>query len=174
MSQEQIELWKSAADAFDARHQLVQDAHLELGTVCEEFNVAALIEHAVGTQVGIGGIFGSAAQEGDAWAEARAGMAEALSTPGAADGTMEHPTMGEIPRARMLAIATNDLLIHAWDLSRALGVDDALPEQNLQPAIEGVEGFPPALREQFFGTPLDVSDDAPLQTKMLAVAGRQA
>ncbi len=172
MPHDQIALWKSAAEAFDQRHQHVSAEHYGLPTTCADFDVAALIEHAVGTQVGIGAIFGSTANEGDDWKTARAGMDGALAVPGAADGTMDHPAMGEIPRARMLAIATNDLLIHAWDLARALGIDDTLPEQNLQPAIDGVEAFPMPVREQLFGAPIEVDESASLQEMMLAVAGR--
>ncbi len=173
MTIDQIALWTSAAEAFDIRHQLITAEDQHSPTPCDEFDVAALVNHATGAQVGLGQIFGSKAQEGASWAEARDAMAAALATPGSIDGTMEHPLFGEVSKERMLAIATNDILIHAWDLSRALGVDETLPEQNLQPAIDGIEAFEPQAREMLFGPPLETEASASLQNKMLAVAGRQ-
>lgn len=167
-----IELWESAASSFDARHQLLTDEHLGNATPCPEFDVAALIEHAVGTQVALGRKLGGTAVDGASWADARAAMVEALAAPGSVDGIMQDDFLGEVPRERVLAIATNDLLIHSWDLARALGVDETLPEQNLQPAIDGILAFPEDLRAKLFGNPIDVAADASAQEQMLAVAGR--
>lgn len=174
MSIDQIALWESAAEAFNTRHQLVANNHLTLPTPCAAFDVAALIDHAAGTQVGIGQIFDGAASEGATWTEASQAMRSALAQPGSTDGSIDHPAFGEVTKELMLAIATNDMLIHAWDLARSIGVDEVLPEQNLQPAIDGIEGFPPSARAALFGTPIEIDAAAPLQTRMLGVAGRQA
>lgn len=64
------------------------------------------------------------------------------------------------------------MLIHAWDLSRALGVDDDLPAENLEPAIEGIEAFPPPVREVLFAAPVEVPADATTQERLLGFAGR--
>ena len=173
MTNDQIALWTSAADAFDTRHKLITPDHHSRPTPCDDFDVAALVDHATGAQVGLGQIFGSTPQEGADWAEARDAMAAALATPGSTDGSIDHPFFGNVTKERMLAIATNDILIHAWDLSRALEVDDTLPEQNLQPAIDGIEAFEPDAREALFSPPLDAAESASLQDKMLAVAGRK-
>lgn len=174
MSIDQIALWESAAEAFNTRHQLVEDDHLALPTPCEAFDVAALIEHATGTQIGIGQVFGSTASEGASWTEASEAMRSALAEPGSTDGSIDHPAFGEVTKELMLAIATNDMLIHSWDLARSIGVDETLPEQNLQPAINGIEGFPPSARAALFGAPIEIDAAASLQTRMLGVAGRQA
>lgn len=174
MSTNQIALWTSAAEAFNARYQLLNDDHLALRTPCTEFDVAALIDHATGTQIGIGQIFGSTATEGMQWTEAIEAMRTALATPGSTDGSIDHPAFGEVPKELMLAIATNDMLIHAWDLARSIGVDEELPEQNLQPALDGIEGFPAAARSALFSASIATDPAASLQTRMLAAAGRQA
>ena len=88
MTIDQIALWTSAAEAFDIRHQLITAEDQHSPTPCDEFDVAALVNHATGAQVGLGQIFGSKAQEGASWAEARDAMAAALATPGSIDGTM--------------------------------------------------------------------------------------
>jgi uncharacterized protein (TIGR03086 family) len=173
MTTTQIELWTSAAAAFDAGHRLIEEQHQSLSTPCGEYDVAALVEHAVGTQVGIGQIFGSSAGEGASWVEARTALAAALAVSGSTDGSIEHPALGNVTKERMLAIATNDLLIHTWDLARAIGLDEMLPEQNLQPAIDGVQDFPEATRTALFADPIEVGSSATLQDQLLAVAGRR-
>ena len=173
MTTDQTALWESAASAFDERHRLVRPEHHSLPTPCSEFDVAGLVDHAVGTQIGIGRDLGGDAGDGASWNDARSAMTAALSAPGALDGDIEHPALGSMPRTHLLAIATNDLLIHTWDLSRAIGADDTLPDQNLQPAIDGIEAFPPPARAALFGAPLDGSDTASTQDRLLAVAGRR-
>lgn len=173
MTTQQTNLWKSAAAAFDERHRLLRSEHRSLPTPCTDFDVAELVEHAVGTQIGIGRDLGGSAVDGASWDDARSAMATALDAPGALDGPIEHPALGTMPRTQLLAIATNDLLIHTWDLSRAIDVDATLPTQNLQPAIDGIEAFPPPARAALFGAPLDVADTASTQDRLLAVAGRQ-
>ena len=174
MTTDQIALWTSAAHAFEARHRLVTADHMSLPTPCSEFDVAELIAHATATQVNFGRIFGGDAADDATWAEARDIMAAALTVPGSTDGSIDHPAFGEIAKQQMLAIATNDMLIHSWDLARAIGADETMPHENLQPAIDGIESFPEPQRSQVFGAPLDVDPSADLQQRMLAVAGRRA
>ena len=174
MTIDQIALWSSAAEAFDTRYQQVKAEHHNLATPCNDFDVATLVDHVIGNQIGIGQIFGSTAKEGASWEEARMAMKTAITTPGSLEGSLDHPFFGEITKAQMLIVATNDMLIHTWDLSRAIGVDEILPEQNLQPAIDGIEAFPAHARSAAFAPPLDSNNSASLQDKMLAVAGRQA
>lgn len=174
MTHPQIALWASAAQAFDQRYQLVGPDHQDLPTPCGEFAVRALIDHAVGTQVSFAHYLGGTTSEDAAWEQARAGMAEALEDPTNIEGTYDHPAFGEIAREQLLAIATNDLLIHSWDLARSIGVDETLPTESLQPAIDGINGFPPQARQALFAAPVEVGDGADLQTQMLAVAGRNS
>lgn len=174
MSHHQITLWSSAAEAFDERHRLVSEQHRSLPTPCGEFDVQALIDHAIGTQISFAHFFGGTTPESADWGQARAGMAAALEDPSGIEGVYDHPFFGEISRLQLLAIATNDLLIHTWDLARAIGVDEALPSVNLQPAIDGINSFPPRARAALFADPVEIPDDVNLQTRLLAVAGRDA
>jgi uncharacterized protein (TIGR03086 family) len=169
----QNELWTSAAEAFDQRHRSVGPDERQLATPCPEFDIAALIDHVVGVQLRFAGLLSRTTLEGDSWEQASAAMASVVATPGVLDGSTEHPTMGRTPNARLLAIATNDLLIHTWDLSRALGIDDTLPAVNIGPAIEGIEAFPASIRSKLFAPPFAVGADADAQTRLLAIAGRR-
>jgi uncharacterized protein (TIGR03086 family) len=68
-----------------------------------------------------------------------------------------------------------DVLIHGWDLAVALGVDRTLPAHlvealwiEVEPQAEGLAAG------GAFGSPQPVPDDAELQTRLLAVLGRDA
>lgn len=173
MSKNLVELWESAARAFDTRFRLIGDEHGSLPTPCPELDVASLIDHAVGTQISFGRLLGGSADDGSSWPEARAAMAAALVDLDP-ETSAEHPAFGAISHGELLTIATNDMLIHSWDLARAIGADETLPEENLQPAIDGLQSFPPAVRAAVFADPVEVGDDATMQQKMLAVAGRKS
>ena len=73
-----------------------------------------------------------------------------------------------------LTIATNDMLIHTWDLARAIGADEALPAGE-----GGLSGFPRAAtaldpaRSGRYVDAVQVPDDPDAQTKLLAFAGRR-
>lgn len=174
MESDQIALWRGAAEAFDARHAPMGPDQHGTATPCDGMTVGDLVDHVIDVQIRFGRLLGGDAPEGGSWAEAHTAMEEALARPGCLDGEALHPGLGPTAKTRLLAIATNDLLIHTWDLSRGLGVDDSLPPANLQPAIDGVEAFPPDVRTKLFAQPLEVDDGAGLQDRMLAVAGRRS
>ena len=83
--------------------------------------------------------------------------------------------MGEVPKTVPLGISASDLLIHTWDLARAIGADEQLPAEAVSAAYGGLQRFPePMMRaEGMFGPALDATDDADEQTKMLRFSGRQ-
>ncbi|MYW05289.1 TIGR03086 family metal-binding protein [Streptomyces sp. SID3343] len=70
-------------------------------------------------------------------------------------------------------VAQNELLVHGWDLARALGLDYAVPAANLEASRSLLA---PAADEPdvsgAFGTPVEVPEDAPLLHRVLGLAGR--
>lgn len=173
MTKNQIGLWKDAADAFDKRHRAVVDADLGRATPCDDFDVEALIRHTIDTQITFGAFLGAATDQGATWEPTRVAMTSALEAPDVLLGEAEHPGLGPTAKTRLLAIATHDMLVHTWDLSRALGLDETLPPGNIEAAIESILAFPEAVREAVFAAPIGVSADADPQTRLLAIAGRQ-
>ena len=166
------DLWRSAAAAFDQRHALITEADNTRATPCDDFDIAALVRHAVDTQISIGALLGVDTAEGASWEPTRAVFGEALSNEDLLEGDVEHPGLGLTSKRRLMEIATHDMVIHTWDLSRALGVDDTLPAVNIQPALDSVMAFPEAVREALFAGPVSTGDDDDPQTRMLAAAGR--
>ncbi len=170
-----VENWQAAAEAFDARYQAIAKDQWEASTPCSEWNVHQLVAHAVGVQASFGGALGGNAPADADWATARSALAQALTQPGALEGTATHPAVGEMPKVVLLGIATTDLLIHTWDLARAIGADEKLPEDLVAGAYHGLQQFPAeALRAPGrFDPAQEVPADADPQTIMLAFAGRK-
>src|SRR6478736_5022572 len=62
-----------------------------------------------------------------------------------------------------------DLVVHRWDLARAAGLDDAIPDDDVALVMAGTEQMGDALRGPgAFGAPLDAPEGADAQTRMLA------
>jgi uncharacterized protein (TIGR03086 family) len=68
-----------------------------------------------------------------------------------------------------------DLVIHGWDLSRAVGLDDRIDPAEIGPLRATAESFGSSLHlPSVCGPAIDVSPDADEQTKLLAFLGRRA
>jgi uncharacterized protein (TIGR03086 family) len=174
MSEQHITLWNTVADAFSARFDAVADDQWAGATPCDGWSVTDLVEHAVGVQVGyLGGLVGAEIPEGANWSAVRPILAEALSAEGALDGMTESP-MGTVPKTVPLGIAASDLLLHTWDLARAIGADETLPADAVAASYAGLQRFPDEMMrsEGMFGPAIECPDDADMQTKMLSFTGR--
>ena len=176
MSQEHIDIWNATADAFSERYDAIADGQMSAATPCDGWTVQELVDHAVGVQVGYaGGLVGADIPEGADWPTARDAIRAALGNGGALDGMTEMPPMGTVPKTVPFGIAASDLLIHTWDLARAIGADETLPGAAVTATHNGLQRFPEqAMRgEGMFGPAIECADDADEQTKMLSFAGRQ-
>jgi uncharacterized protein (TIGR03086 family) len=99
----------------------------------------------------------------------------AASVPGTMEGIVHHPA-GDMPGSQAFSLRPMELLLHAWDVARGIGVDETLDPECvafvwavLQPSRDtiGTRGV--------FGTgPSDtLGDDAPLQQRLLDLSGRR-
>ena len=72
-----------------------------------------------------------------------------------------------------LCIAFADQLLHGWDVARATGQDDTMPDGLPQAAYDTIHGrFTDEQRKGVFKPELDVADDATPQQRLLAYTGR--
>ena len=72
-----------------------------------------------------------------------------------------------------LGIAFADQLLHGWDLARATGQDDTMPDGLAQAAYDTIHGrFTDEQRKGVFKPELPVGDDATPQQRLLAYTGR--
>ena len=169
-----ISAWEATAAEFDQRFRQIND-QWGAKTPCEDWDVSALVEHAVGVQGQFGGAIGLDASAATDWPSMRSAMSAAISAEGALEGDVDHPVLGTVPKERVVAIAMADLLIHTWDLSRAIGADDTLPEHLIAPVLEGLKQLPAEVirAPERFGNPVDLGEGASLQDQMIAFAGRK-
>lgn len=177
MSQQHIDIWNTAADAFTQRYDAITDDQWEAATPCGQWTVKELVDHAVGVQVGYtGGLVGAEIPDGADWPAVRDAIQAKIGNEGVLEGMTEMGPMGTVPKTVPLGVSASDLLIHTWDLARAIGADETLPPEAVAATMAGLQRFPePMMRsEGMFGPQVECADDADEQTKMLAFAGRQA
>ena len=165
------------------------DAMWSRPTPCAEWDVRDLVGHLVGelrwmppllegrTIAEVGGALDGDLLGADphaAWDGAVTEVDAALSAPGVLDRTV-HLSYGDRPAADYVAEVTSDLTVHSWDLARGIGADDRIDPHLVERAHARVAPMAKEIGESgMFGTPVDVGDDADLQTRLLAVVGRDA
>jgi uncharacterized protein (TIGR03086 family) len=73
----------------------------------------------------------------------------------------------------MMPNLTRDVLVHAWDLARAVGADDRLDPQWCEQFYAALPSNPSALSVSgMFDAPVAVDDQIDMQSKLLARLGR--
>jgi uncharacterized protein (TIGR03086 family) len=71
-------------------------------------------------------------------------------------------------------ICTPDVLVHTWDLARAVGLDDHLDAEEVHRFVVAMEPMDAMLRASGqYGPRVPVPDDADEQTRLVAFLGRQ-
>ncbi len=85
-----------------------------------------------------------------------------------------HPQVGSHPLdAAIDQFYVTDIFLHTWDLSRASGQDDRLDPEVCAQLLAGMEPIDELLRASGqYGPRVAVSDDAPVQDRLMAFIGR--
>jgi uncharacterized protein (TIGR03086 family) len=87
--------------------------------------------------------------------------------------TVELPDGSILDMKNLLPPLTTDVLVHTWDLAKAVGVDAALSPELCERALAGARSHEDQLRSAgMFGTPIDVHADADVQSRLVAFLGR--
>lgn len=74
---------------------------------------------------------------------------------------------------RLMPNLTRDVLVHTWDLARAVGADDALDPVWCELFCAGLPEDPQALAASgMFGAPVTIGDETDAQARLLAPLGR--
>lgn len=116
-----------------------------------------------------GGVGANLAEE---WDEAATGAADAISGDGALDRTVAL-SRGATPARDYLAEMIFDLVVHSWDLGKAIGYEAALPEDLVEMTYGEVQGMADGLAASgLFHAPVEVADDASTLDKLVALTGR--
>jgi uncharacterized protein (TIGR03086 family) len=86
-----------------------------------------------------------------------------------------HLSYGDTSNEDYIREVSGDLLIHSWDLAAGLGLDRHLDSEAVAVVYERLLPQKAALHDSgLFATPLEVPDGADIQTKLLALTGRDA
>jgi uncharacterized protein (TIGR03086 family) len=163
----------------------VDDSALTRRTPCEGYTVGALLDHVDGAARAFTAAAhkrplpraasADAAALGPDWrsripTELRA-LAEAWRDP-AAWGGMTAAGGVDLPGDLAGVVALDELVVHGWDLARALDLPAGYDGPGLEAVHETVQHFRAAGIEGLFGPLVPVPADAPLLDRILGVAGR--
>ena len=181
------QLHAGAAAVFDATVRQVRDDQWALPTPCAEWDVRALVNHAVGEarwtapllagqtigQVGDrldGDLLGSDPRA--AWAAAYDEAVDAADR-AKSEERIVHLSFGDTPAEEYLRQLTADYLVHSWDLAVAIGAPDRLDPD----LVEAVAGWFGARAASYRDTgavaePVAVAAGDDPQQRLLAEFGR--
>jgi uncharacterized protein (TIGR03086 family) len=141
---------------------------------CADWDAAGVVGHMLDTHRMFLGFIGRELPEGAGWPEARDAMHAALADEATAG--QDHEGLFGTQRwdASVERFILPDLLLHRWDLARALGVDDTLDPDEVHAVFETAKGYPADMMRTngVFGAEVTVPDDAPEQDRLLAFTGR--
>jgi uncharacterized protein (TIGR03086 family) len=156
-------------------------------TPCSEWDVRALVNHLVNEALWVRPILDgmTVAQVGDrfdgdllggdptgAWERSAADALGAACAEGATDRTV-HVSSGDIPAGEYLQQVFTDLVIHRWDLARAIGADDTIDPVDAATIYEQMKPMEDQMKSWgAYGDRIEAREGADTQTKLLALFGR--
>ena len=180
MSDEIIARYTSLADQFGARVEAAPDDAWSKQSPCEGWTATEIVDHVVGSQLGMVRAITGEAPEVDvaadpkgAWKTSYAAMKEALDQPGALDKTAPGP-FGEMPIGQIVGrVLTTDALVHTWDLARTVGGDERIDAEAVSQAFSGLKPMDAMIRQPgVFGPKVEPAADADDQERLLNFLGR--
>ncbi len=179
---------RSAVSQFDARVGAIHDSQWGSATPDTQWDVRDLVNHLVSEQLWVpplmaGRTIGEVGDQFDGdvlgddpraeWATASAGAVGALAEPGAVDRTV-HLSFGDTTAADYIGQLTLDLTVHAWDLARAIGYQEEMPNDLVAVILETAKGFADRWEGgEIFAPPIPVPGCTDDLTELLALLGRR-
>ncbi|MGW7099401.1 TIGR03086 family metal-binding protein [Streptomyces sp. NPDC054838] len=175
---------------FGARVRAITAEQWGAPTPCAEWTVRDLVNHVTGEQLWVppllteGRTVGEVGDElsGDllgehpvvAWERAAVAAHSAFAAPGALGRTVKL-SYGAVLGSAYCSEVTADCVVHAWDLSRAIGADERMPEGLVEFSLKEVLPYADALAPSgMYAEPLEVPPGADAQTRLLGLLGRRA
>ena len=105
-------------------------------------------------------------------------LREALGREGLFEGVVQVPAVGKNPATtldarKLVPRLTQDVLVHTWDLARAVEADDRLDPNWCAIFVDDLPADPNALSASgMFAAPVAVNEQADVQARLLARLGR--
>jgi uncharacterized protein (TIGR03086 family) len=180
-------LHQRAIESFGARVHAIRDDQWDAPTPCEEWGVRALLNHLVyemrwmppllaGTTIAeVGDRFEGNLLGDDgkaAWDNAAADAVAAVHEDGAMERTV-HLSFGDFPGQDYTMQVFADLVVHGWDLARAIGADERIDPDLVEACATWFAPMEEAYRSAgAIGPRVETPPGADRQTRLLAVFGR--
>lgn len=179
-----------AADAFATLARTTSDDQWSAPTPCDGWTVRQLVGHVVaGCEMSALLAAGGTREEAIALLSVDhlgqdpfGALDRALERQQAAferpdvDAMVFHHPAGDMPGAVVINFRLGDLVVHHWDLARAIGGDDTLDPVLVKEVWDAIAPMVPMMAGSGVfgaGPSGDVSDDAPLQVRLLDAMGRR-
>lgn len=183
------ELHRKAVAGFDRRVKALEPADWERSTPCTEWNVRDLVNHVVNENMWTPELLGGKTIDevgdrfdgdllGDTPKEAWETSAQLATDAVGGVASFDQPvnvSWGQISAEEYVSQLTLDHVVHAWDLGVGAGGDTELEPELVQFALDYAIKTRDLIRGSgVFGDEVDVPQDAPAKTKLLALLGRDA
>lgn len=175
--------YRRVSKGFDDVVQSVTPDRWEAQSPCEQWTARDVVAHVVqGHRRVIAGVrsgeltpLGADEDPRQAWEEASGAMNEITADPEALAREIDGP-FGKMPAGEIIGrFVIMDLLVHTWDLARAVGADERLDEDSVHDAYDTLKPLDAMIRQpNVFGPRLEPPLGADLQTEFLYFLGRRA
>lgn len=174
--------WDRIADAFGRRVAAVPADAWDRPTPCQGWVARDVVGHLVGW---VPGFFGGVAgldvpalpdiddDPAGAWTALDDQVRSWLADPAVAERSFDGP-MGRTTVAEAVdRLVTTDVLVHTWDLARAVGLDDRLDPAEVEGMADAMAPADAALRSSgHYGPRVEVDQGADEQDRLLGFLGR--
>jgi uncharacterized protein (TIGR03086 family) len=183
------ELYRRACERYGEHVHAIRDDQWTSPTPCAEWNVKALVGHLITEVAWVPPLVGgrTVAEVGDelsgdltgdepvtSWDRYAPASIAAVIEPGAMERTVRL-TKRQLPASEYTTEVFVDLLIHGWDLARAIGADETLDSESVELVFQQMKPHEDELNSSgVFGTHVAPPEGADVQTQLLAVFGRTA
>lgn len=174
---------------FGARVHAVRDDQWDGPTPCTDWSVRELVNHLAAEQLWVPRLVRDGASitdvgseyDGDvlgddpvgAWDRAAVAAVAAFAERGA----LNRPVQLSYGSQRAGAYCTQmmaDAVVHSWDLSRAIGAEERMPDHLATAALREVEPYAPGLSASgLFAPAVEPPADAEVLTRLLCLLGRR-
>jgi uncharacterized protein (TIGR03086 family) len=166
---------------FDARVQAAPVGSWSNASPCEEWTARDVVAHVIGSSRRItAGLTGTEAVElgaddeiVTAWNSTRDGLMSAVNS---ADlSTVMPGPFGPMPAEQIIGrLMCTDMLVHTWDLARAVGGDERLNAEAVTGAYSGMKPMDAMIRRPgAFGDKVDAPSGGDEQAEFLSFLGRR-
>ena len=175
------ERYRHVAEGFTARVEAVPPDGWDRPSPCEGWVARDIVAHLADSARGFLSRGDAELPEGPSpaddpaasWAHTRDAVVAALDDPEIAGRSFDSPLGPMTVEDLVGRFGVGDVLVHTWDLARAVGLDDTLDPGEVQRLLQVMEPNDEMMRQgTAFGPKVPVPDDADDQTRLIVFTGR--